>query len=140
MAMNLHKGDNVNRLHSKVIDTIPYTFKYELLTIKTIKVMIVRKLEEVKNALLHDAILITTLQGYKFNRVYVDNEGGCNIKFSCKMNIDDIKLLLVNLSPNKYLNKSLEDIDIQYYKDYEFTDDCECIIYTPDSFNYNSED
>ena len=24
MAMNLHKGDNVNRLHSKVIDTIPY--------------------------------------------------------------------------------------------------------------------
>ena len=77
MAMNLHKGDNVNRLHSKVIDTIPYTFKHELLTIKTIKVMIVRKLEEVKNALLHDAILITTLQGYRFNRVYIDNEGGC---------------------------------------------------------------
>ena len=102
--------------------------------------MIVRKLEEVKNALLHDAILITTLQGYKFNRVYVDNEGGCNIKFSCKMNIDDIKLFFANLNPNKYLNKSLEDIDIQYYKDYEFTDDCECIIYAPDSFNYNSED
>ena len=39
--------------------------------------MIVRKLEEVKNALLHDAILIATQQGYRFNRVYVDNEGGC---------------------------------------------------------------
>ena len=102
--------------------------------------MIVRKLEEVKNALLHDAILIAIKQGYKFNRVYVDKEGGCNIKFSCKMNIDDIKLFLVNLSPNKYLNKSLEDIDIQYYKDYKFTDDCECSIYTPDSFNYYSED
>ena len=102
--------------------------------------MIVRKLEEVKNALLHDAILITTLQGYKFNRVYVDNEGGCNIKFSNKMNIDSIKLFLVNLSPNKYLNKSLEDINVQYYEDYEFTDDDECIIYAPDSFNYNSED
>ena len=140
MAMNLHKGDNVNRLHSKVINTIPYIFKHELLTIKTIKVMIVRKLEEVKNALLHDAILITTLQGYKFNRVYVDNEGGCNIKFSCKMNIDDIKLFLVNLSPNKYINKGLDEIDIEYYKDYEFTDDCECFIYTPYSFNYNSED
>ena len=37
MAMNLHKGDNVNRLHSKVIDTIPYTFKHKLLTIKTTK-------------------------------------------------------------------------------------------------------
>ena len=102
--------------------------------------MIVRKLEEVKNALLHDAILIAIKQGYKFNRVYIDKEGGCNIKFSCKMNIDDIKLFLVNLSPNKYLDKSLEDIDIQYYKDYEFIDDCECIIYTPDSFNYYSED
>lgn len=102
--------------------------------------MIVRKLEKVTNALLHDAILIATLQGNNFNRVYVDNEGGCNIKFSNKMNIDSIKLFLVNLSPNKYLNKSLEDIDVQYYEDYEFTDDDECIIYTPNLFNYNSED
>ena len=102
--------------------------------------MIVRKLEEVTNALLRDAILIATLQGNNFTRVYVDKEGGCNIEFSNKMNIDDIKLFFANLSPNKYLNKSLEDIDIQYYKDYEFTDDCECIIYAPDSFKYNSED
>lgn len=100
--------------------------------------MIVRKLEEVTNALLHDAILIATLQGNNFNRVYVDNEGGCNIKFSNKMNIDSIKLFLVNLSPKE--DKSLEDIDVQYYEDYEFTDDNECIIYTPDSFKYNSED
>lgn len=100
--------------------------------------MIVRKLEEVTNALLHDAILIATLQGNTFNRVYVDNEGGCNIKFSNKMNIDDIKLFLDNLNPNK--NKSLKDIDVQYLRDYEFTDDDECIIYTNDSFNYNSED
>ena len=27
MAMNLHKGDNVNRLHGKVIDTIPYILR-----------------------------------------------------------------------------------------------------------------
>ena len=102
--------------------------------------MIVRKLEEVTNALLHDAILIATLQGNNFNRVYIDKEGGCNIKFSNKMNIDSIKLFLVNLNPNEYLNKSLEDIDVQYDEDYEFTDDDECIIYAPDSFNYNSED
>lgn len=102
--------------------------------------MIVRKLEEVTNDLLHDAILIATLQGNNFNRVYVDNEGGCNIKFSNKMNIDDIKLFFANLSPNKYLNKSFKNINVQYYEDYEFTDDDECIIYTPDSFNYNSED
>ena len=101
--------------------------------------MIIRKLEEITNATLHDAILIATLQGNNFNRVYIDKEGGCNIKFSCKMNIDDIKLFLGNLiSPNEDI--SLKDIDIQYYKDYEFTDDCECIIYAPDSFKYNSED
>ena len=34
MTVNLYKGDNVNRLHSKVIDTIPYTFKHKILTIK----------------------------------------------------------------------------------------------------------
>ena len=101
--------------------------------------MIVSKLEEVTNALLHDAILIATLQDNNFNRVYIDNEGGCNIKFSNKMNIDDIKLFLGNLiSPNEDI--SLKDIDVQYYKDYEFTDDDECIIYTPNSFNYDSED
>ena len=32
MAMNLHKGDNVNRLHSKVIDTIPYIFKTHIIS------------------------------------------------------------------------------------------------------------
>lgn len=100
--------------------------------------MIVRKLEEITNATLHDAILIATLQGNKFDRIYVDNEGGCNIKFSNKMNIDNIKLFLDNLNPNE--DKSLEDIDVQYYEDYEFTDDECTIIYTPDSFNYNSED
>ena len=100
--------------------------------------MIIRKLEEVTNALLHDAILIATLQGNNFNRVYVDNEGGCNIKFSNKMSIDAIKLFLDSLNP--YEDKSLEDFDVQYYEDYEFTDDDECIIYTPESFNYNSED
>ena len=100
--------------------------------------MIVRKLEEITNATLHDAILIATLQGNKFDRIYVDNEGGCNIKFSDKMNLDDIKLFLDNLNPK--LDKSLEDIDVQYYEDYEFIDDECTIIYTPDSFNYNSED
>lgn len=100
--------------------------------------MIVRNLEKITNALLHDAILIATLQGNNFNRIYIDNEGGCNIKFSNKMNIDDIKLFLINLNP--YENKSLEDFDVQYYEDYEFTDDDECIIYAPNSFNYNSGD
>ena len=100
--------------------------------------MIVRKLEKITNATLHDAILIATLQGNKFDRIYVDNEGGCNIKFSNKMNIDNIKLFLDNLNPKE--DKSLENINVQYYEDYEFTDDECTIIYTPDSFNYNSED
>ena len=102
--------------------------------------MIVRKLEEVTNALLHDAILIATLQGNNFNRVYIDKEGGCSIRFSNKMNILSIKLFVANLNPNKYLNKNLNEIEVEYFKDYEFTDDDECIIYTPNSFNYNSED
>ena len=100
--------------------------------------MIIRKLEEVTNSTLHDAILIATWQGNNFNRVYIDKQGGCNIKFSNKMSIDNIKLFLDNLNPKE--DKSLEDIDVQYYKDYEFTDDDECIIYAPDSLNYNSED
>ena len=97
--------------------------------------MIVRKLEEVKNALLHDAILIATLQGNKFDKLYIDKEGGCSIRFSNKMSILNIKLFLGNLNPN--LNKSLNEIEVEYFKDYEFTDDNKSIIYAIDSFNYN---
>ena len=99
--------------------------------------MIVRKLEEVKNALLHDAILIATLQGNKFDKLYIDKDGGCSIRFSNKMNMLNIKLFVANLNPNKYLNKSLNEIEVEYFKDYEFTDDNKSIIYALDSFNYN---
>ena len=99
--------------------------------------MIVRKLEEVKNTLLHDAILIATLQGNKFDKLYIDKKGGCSIRFSNKMNILNIKLFVANLNPNKYLDKSLNEIEVEYFKDYEFTDDNKSIIYALDSFNYN---
>lgn len=99
--------------------------------------MIVRNLEEVKNTLLHDAIKIATLQGNKFNKLYIDKEGGCSIRFSNKMSILNIKLFVANLNPNKYLNKSLNEIEVEYFKDYEFTDDNKSIIYALDSFNYN---
>ena len=48
MIVNLYKGDNVNRLHSKVIDTIPYIFKYELLTIKTTNIMTTKDLTQLQ--------------------------------------------------------------------------------------------
>lgn len=39
MAMNLHKGDNVNSLYSKVINTIPYISLYrKYITIFTITI------------------------------------------------------------------------------------------------------
>lgn len=44
MAMNLHKGDNVNRLHSKVIDTIPYIFKHRLSTTINMETITIYKL------------------------------------------------------------------------------------------------
>ena len=95
--------------------------------------MIVRKLEEVKNALLHDAILIATLQGNKFDKLYIDKEGGCSVRFSNKMSMLNIKLFVANLNPNKYLDKSLNEIEVEYFKDYEFTDDNKSIIYALDS-------
>ena len=60
MTVNLYKGDNVNRLHSKVIDTIPYTFKHKILTIKLLGELIMKKIsketkrEQRYNANLHN--------------------------------------------------------------------------------------
>lgn len=95
--------------------------------------MIIREISKVEDAILHDAILISTLQGYEFGRVYVDEEGGCCIQFS-NMDIDAIKLFLANLNPNDI---SLKDIDPKYYIDYEFTDNGKCLIYTPEQFKYS---
>ena len=94
--------------------------------------MIIRDLEKVENAVLHDAILIATLQGYKFNKAHVDRENGCCIEFS-KMDIDGIKLFLANLNPTDI---SLENINPEYYRDYEFMKNGRCLIYTPDQFKY----
>lgn len=95
--------------------------------------MIISELEKIENAVLHDAILIATYQGHKFNRVYVDREGGCNVKFS-NMDKDDIKLFFANIDPRGDI--SLESINPEYYKDYEFTENGECVIYLPDEFKY----
>lgn len=44
--MNLHKGDNVNRLHSKVIDTIPYIFKTQIISNNMKKLPDLKELSE----------------------------------------------------------------------------------------------
>lgn len=49
------------------------------------------------------------------------------------MDIDNIKLFLANLNPTDI---SLENINPEYYRDYEFMENGECLIYTPEQFKY----
>lgn len=46
MTVNLYKGDNVNRLHSKVIDTIPYIFKTQIIRNNMEKLSYLKELPE----------------------------------------------------------------------------------------------
>ena len=100
MAMNLHKGDNVNRLHSKVIDTIPYTFKHELLTIKTTNIMTMLQTE--RQALHYEVIANTAHKVEKiarqlatlYNDSYINNnEINRNLK-NLERYYDELKLYL----------------------------------------------
>ena len=101
---------------------------------------IIRELNKVENALLHDAILLTTLvdnNKYKFNKLYVDPNNECAIYFKGLLSHRDIQALLFNLKDDITSSSRIEDESIEAFKDYEYNyDDNTTAIYTRDGWKY----
>ena len=101
---------------------------------------IIRELNKVENASLHDAILLTTLvdnNKYKFIKVYVAPDKECAIYFKGLLSHKDIKAFFFNLRDDITSSSKIEDESIEAFKDYEYDyDNTTTAIYTRDGWKY----
>ena len=100
---------------------------------------IIRRLKEVKNSKLHDAILLTTLvdnNKYKFIKVYVDPNKECAIYFKGLLSYKDMQAFFFNLREDITSSSRIEDEIAMAFKDYEYGEDYTTVIYTRDGWKY----
>ena len=101
---------------------------------------IIRELNKVENALLHDAILLTTLvdnNKYKFDKLYVDPNRECAVYFKGLLSYKDMQAFFFNLRDNITSSSRIEDENIEAFKDYEYDyDNTTTAIYTRDGWKY----
>ena len=101
---------------------------------------IIRELNKVENASLHDAILLTTLvdnNKYKFIKVYVDPNRECAIYFEGILPLKVIQAFFFNLRDDITSSSRIKDESIEAFKDYEYNyDDNTTAIYTRDGWKY----
>ena len=100
---------------------------------------IIRELNKVENASLHDAILLTTLvdnNKYKFDKLYVDPNRECAVYFKGLLSYKDMQSFFFNLREDLTSLSRIEDEIVMAFKDYEYGEDNITIIYTRDGWKY----
>lgn len=101
--------------------------------------MIIKTINNVLNAQLHNATLIATLQGYEFIRVYVDSYKECEVVFKGRMKPIDIQVFFFNMNPDITSNSKIEDEQIEEGFDYAYStrnnEDC-TYIFTREGWKY----
>lgn len=98
--------------------------------------MIIRDLNNVENAMLHDAILIASYT-YNFNRVYVDPNKECAIIFSGKMSEKDIQNFFFNMNENITCDSCIKDEKVEEGYDYQYDSKNDVTeIYTRNGWKY----
>ena len=100
---------------------------------------IIRELNKVENASLHDAILLTTLvdnNKYKFDKLYIDPNNECAIYFKGLLSYKDMQAFFFNLKEDITSSSRDEDEIVMAFKDYEYGEDYTTVIYTRDGWKY----
>ena len=101
---------------------------------------IIKRLKEVKNSKLHDAILLTTLvdnNKYTFIKVYVDQNKECAIYFKGLLSYRDIQAFFFNLRDDITSSSKIEDEKIKALREFEYDyDNNTTAIYTRDGWKY----
>ena len=101
---------------------------------------IIRSLDKVENALLHDAILLTTLvdnNKYKFDKLYVDPNRECAVYFKGLLSYKDMQDFFFNLRDDITSLSKIEDEKIKALREFEYDyDNNTTAIYTRDGWKY----
>ena len=101
---------------------------------------IIRSLDKVENALLHDAILLTTLVDngkYKFNKLYIDPNRECAVYFKGILSYKDMQAFFFSLREDLTSSSRIKDEIVMAFIDYEYREDNTTVIYTRDGWKYN---
>ena len=100
---------------------------------------IIRELNKVENASLHDAILLTELindNKYNFIKLYIDPNGECAVYFKGLLSYKDIQAFFFNLREDITSSSRIEDEIAMAFKDYEYIENNTTVIYTRDGWKY----
>ena len=100
---------------------------------------IIRSLDKVENASLHDAILLTELinnNKYNFIKLYIDPNSECAVYFKGLLSYKDIQAFFFNLRDDITSSSRIEDKIAITFKDYEYGEDYTTVIYTRDGWKY----
>ena len=98
---------------------------------------IIRELNKVENASLHDAILLTTLvdnNKYKFDKLYVDPNKECAVYFKGLLSYKDMQAFFFNLREDITSSSRIEDEIVMAFKDYEYGEDNTTVMYRRDGW------
>lgn len=100
---------------------------------------IIRSLDKVENALLHDAILITTLIDngkYKFDKLYIDHSNECTVYFKGLLSYKDMQAFFFSLREDLTSSSRIKDEIVTAFIDYEYRKDNTTVLYTRDGWKY----
>lgn len=101
---------------------------------------IIRELNKVENASLHDTILLTILvdnNKYKFTKVYIDPNRECAVYFEGILPLKIIQAFFFNLRDDITSSSRIKDESIEVFKDYKYDyDNNTTAIYTRDGWKY----
>ena len=101
---------------------------------------IIRELNKVENASLHDAILLTILvdnNKYKFTKVYIDPNRECAVYFEGILPLKVIQAFFFNLRDDVTSFSKIKDENIETFRDYEYDyNNNTTAIYTKDGWKY----
>ena len=100
---------------------------------------IIRELNKVENASLHDAILFTTLinnNKYKFDKLYIGPNKECAVYFKGLLSYKDMQAFFFNLREDITSSSRVKDEIVMAFKDFKYGEDYTTVIYTRDGWKY----
>lgn len=96
--------------------------------------MIYNNYKDIPFDFLHDAAMVISKR-HKLKSIYMDKQGGVALTFQGKLSEEQVKDILLSLSPNP--NKCSDDYTLEYSLHYSYSNNMqETYVYSEDDIDY----
>ena len=97
--------------------------------------MIIRKLQEIANNSLYDAILLAESRSFPFKSIYIDPNGECAITFKGHIPERIIQEFFFDINPNINCDSTIDNEEVIYNVDFTYYNST-TEIYTREGWKY----